>query len=438
MDRLRDATKGAHDEAMTPFERSLENLKTVTEPVTSALGRMATGIGTSLMDAITDVTSYLTKNARRPATDGLAGGDVIDNYAAGQHHYGLGQVDPRYSSGYDIMTPKGNIDASMKIFMEAMKKANDNRDNTLAYYSGNTPGSAGASKYATAVRGYDIDTLPADTSSLIDQEAARLNFPKRFTNLYKAVIGHESGGHQYADRKAASVGSTESVRHAISAAVIDNPKSLQAGASASAGSVSETSWTQQRGALEDYIASEEKLLATQKEGSAAWTQTKEQITQARVALANTLSPQEKITQGLNDSLAPLQAQTGYWRSMAEVVAQFDQTARGTGVEQQALTQLWQTNRPCSLPPMKMARLRLNARRSRKPQLLPLRVDRVRRCNTRRTTRWPIPRRSMILTHPAPNSCRQWNAARRRSMPHPQPRCGRSSSRRMRACPTRLP
>jgi len=338
MDRLRDATKGAHDEAMTPFERSLENLKTVTEPVTSALGRMATGIGTSLMDAITDVTSYLTKNARRPATDGLAGGDVIDNFAAGQHHYGLGQVDPRYSSGYDIMTPKGNIDASMKIFMEAMKKANDNRDNTLAYYSGNTPGSAGANKYATAVRGYDIDTLPADTSSLIDQEAARLNFPKRFTNLYKAVIGHESGGHQYADRKAASVGSTESVRHAISAAVIDNPKSLQAGASASAGSVSETSWTQQRGALEDYIASEEKLLATQKEGSAAWTQTKEQITQARVALANTLSPQEKITQGLNDSLAPLQAQTGYWRSMAEVVAQFDQTARGTGVEQQALTQ----------------------------------------------------------------------------------------------------
>ncbi|WP_122038297.1 hypothetical protein [Asaia bogorensis] len=338
MDKIREATKGAHDEALTPFQRSLENLKTVTEPVTSSLGKRATGIGRALMDAVTDVTSYLTKNASRPATDELAGGDVLDNFAAGQHHYGLGQVDPRYSSGYDIMTPKGNIDASMKIFMEAMKKASDNRDDTLAYYSGNAPGSAGAKKYASAVRGYDIDTLPADTSALIDQEGARLNFPTRFTNLYKAVIGHESGGHQYTDHKAASTGSAESVKHATSAAVIDNTKSLKAGASASASSVSETSWTQQRSALEDYIASEEKLLATQKEGSAAWTQTKEQITQARVALANTLSPQEKITQGLNDTLAPLQSQTGYWRSMAEVVAQFGQTARGTGVEQQALAQ----------------------------------------------------------------------------------------------------
>lgn len=338
IDHIREATKGAHDEAMTPFRRSLENLKTVTEPVTSTLGKLAKGIGIGLMDAITDVTTYLTRNARRPATDGLAGGDVLDNFAAGQHHYGLGQVDPRYSSGYDIMTPKGNIDASMKIFMEAMKKASDNRDDTLAYYSGNAPGSAGAKKYASAVRGYDIDTLPADTSALIDQEAARLNFPARFTNLYKAVIGHESGGHQYTDHKAASAGSSESVRHATSAAVIDNTESLKAGASASAGSVSETSWTQQRSALEDYITSEEKLLATQKEGSAAWTQTKEQITQARVALANTLSPQEKITQGLNDSIAPLQAQTGYWRSMAEVTAQFSQTVRGTGIEQQALAQ----------------------------------------------------------------------------------------------------
>ncbi|MBB2164341.1 phage tail protein [Gluconacetobacter sp. 1b LMG 1731] len=335
--RIADATKGASEQALTPFQRSMEDLHHVLDPITEGIGKLASSIGTDLLNAVTAVISLIPRRSQA-ATDGLAGSQVLDNYAAGQHHYGLGQVDPRYSYGYDVMTPQGNIDAALKNFMASNRRAGGNWDNTLAYYSGNAIGSAGQHAYNSAVYSYDPDTLPSDTAKLIDQEASRLGLPSRMVNLFKGVIGHESGGHQYKDSSGTTPGAAASVAHATSASVISDQASLLGGSSTDAGGYSSSSYSQQRSEIEAYIASEQKLLAAQTKGSAAWQETGEKIAAARVELANTLSPQEKITQGLRDGLDPLQAQSGYWRSMAEIVAQFGHTARGTGVDQQALAQ----------------------------------------------------------------------------------------------------
>ncbi|MBS1029687.1 glycine zipper domain-containing protein [Gluconobacter albidus] len=334
--KIRDASKDAYDQGLTPFQRSLENLEKAASPVTHAISDLVTGMGGRLLEWLTDLIK-LIPTTTRPTTDGLAGKQLLDNYAGGNHHYGLGQVDPRYSSGYDISTPQGNIDAAIKIFQEANARAGGNWDNTLAYYSGNKVGSSGQKSYNSSVYGYDINTLPSDTSSLIDTETSRLGLSSRLVNLFKGVIGHESGGHQYVDHAGGVSGSAAAVQHATSAAVIDNTRSVAGGAADAAGGYSSSSWSEQRAGIEAYIEAQQKLQTTQKAGSEAWQETQERITTARVALADTLSPQEKITQGLTDSLDPLKAQTGYWRSMAEVVAQFDQTTRGTGTDQQALT-----------------------------------------------------------------------------------------------------
>ncbi|MBS1020518.1 phage tail protein [Gluconobacter cerinus] len=334
--KIRDASKDAYDQGLTPFQRSLENLEKAATPVTHAISDLVTGMGARLLEWLTDLINLIPTTSK-VSTDGLAGSTVLDNYAGGNHHYGLGQVDPRYASGYDISTPQGNIDAALKIFMQANTRAGGNWDNTLAYYSGNKVGSAGQKSYNSAVYGYDINTLPSDTSSLIDTESSRLGLSSRLVNLFKGVIGHESGGHQYVDHAGASAGSAEAVQHATSAGVIDNGRSIAAGASDAAGGYSASSWSEQRAGIQAYIEAQQKLLAQQDVGSQKWKETQESITAAKVALANTLSPQEKITQGLTDSLDPLKAQTGYWRSMAEVVAQFDQTTRGTGTDQQALS-----------------------------------------------------------------------------------------------------
>lgn len=334
--KIRDASKDAYDQGLTPFQRSLENLEKAAAPVTHAISDLVTGMGARLLEWLTDLINLIPKTGK-VSTDGLAGSTVLDDYAGGNHHYGLGQVDPRYASGYDISTPQGNIDAAIKIFMEANTRAKGNWDNTLAYYSGNKVGSDGQKSYNSAVYGYDINTLPSDTSSLIDTESSRLGLSSRLVNLFKGVIGHESGGHQYVDHAGATAGSAEAVQHATSAGVIDNGRSIAAGASDAAGGYSASSWSEQRAGIQAYIEAQQKLLAQQDVGSQKWKETQESITAAKVALANTLSPQEKITQGLTDSLDPLRAQTGYWRSMAEVVAQFDQTTRGTGTDQQALS-----------------------------------------------------------------------------------------------------
>lgn len=334
--KIRDASKDAYDQGLTPFQRSLENLEKAASPVTHAISDLVTGVGARLLEWLTDLIKLIPTTGK-VSTDGLAGSTVLDNYAGGNHHYGLGQVDPRYSSGYDVSTPQGNIDAAIKIFQEANARAGGNWDNTLAYYSGNKVGSSGQKSYNSSVYGYDINTLPSDTSSLIDTETSRLGLSSRLVNLFKGVIGHESGGHQYIDHAGGVSGSAASVQHATSAAVIDNTRSLTGGTADAAGGFSSSSWSEQRAGIEAYIEAQQKLQTTQKAGSDAWQETQERITSAKVALADTLSPQEKITQGLTDSLDPLKAQTGYWRSMAEVVAQFDQTTRGTGTDQQALT-----------------------------------------------------------------------------------------------------
>lgn len=335
--RIHDATKGATDQALTPFQRSLQNLHSVLDPLTDGIGRLSVSLGTTFLNTLTSVLSVLPQRAQ-VAANGLNGSQVLDNYAGGHHHYGLGQVDPRYAGGYDIMTPRGNIDAAISIFQEANKRAEGNWDKTLAYYSGNPVGGSGQQSYNRAVYGYDIYSLPTDTSDLIEQESSRLGLSSRLVKLFKGVIGHESGGHQYRNADTKEPDTATSLKHATSAAVISDQASLAAGAPVDAGGYSASSYTAQRQEIEAYITAEQKLQTTQVAGSEAWKETSEKITSARVALAETLSPQEKITQGLTDSLAPLKAQSGYWRSMAEVVAQFDQTTRGTGVDQQALSE----------------------------------------------------------------------------------------------------
>ncbi|MFT8776260.1 MAG: phage tail protein [Gluconacetobacter liquefaciens] len=337
---IRDATKGASEQALTPFQKSMEDLHHVLDPITDGIGKLASSIGADLLNAVTAVISLIPRRSQT-ATDGLAGSQVLDNYAAGQHHYGLGQVDPRYSYGYDVMTPQGNIDAAISNFSASLKRSGGVIEPAMAYYSGNAVGSPGAAAYTGAAYAWGkSNELPSDTKTLIDNEINRLapawSYADRRT--FEDMIGHESGGHQYKDYAATTPGTAASVAHATSASVISDQASRDGGAPGAAGGYSASSYSQQRADIQAYLADQEKELAAQTKGSAAWQETSEKIAAARVELANTLSPQERITQGLRDGLDPLQAQSGYWRSMAEVVAQFDQTARGTGVDQQALAQ----------------------------------------------------------------------------------------------------
>lgn len=332
MGKLTEATKGAYEQSLTPFQEAMERLNKVTSPLVQGIEDLVLALGTKLLNVITSVISALPVAER--TNGGLAGTKVLTNPKSGT--VGMMQINADYASKYDVMTAKGNVDEGISRFQNFLKLNNGNLDNALAQYGGWKPGSAGGRQYASGVYGQDVSKLPADSEHLIEQEALRFNVSDGHTNIIRKIAMQESGGYQY-DQKASLAASVDPEKHAASAAVIDDQRSLTGGAADAAGGYSSSSVTQSRTEIEAYIQKEQKLQQTQVQGSEVWKETSEQITNAKIALANTLSPQEQITQGLKDQDSSLNSQTGYWRSMAEVVAQFDTEARGTGVDQKALS-----------------------------------------------------------------------------------------------------
>lgn len=333
MGKLTEATKGAYEQSLTPFQEAMERLSKVTSPLVQGIEDLVLALGTKLLNVITSVISALPVAER--TNGGLAGTKVLTNPKSGT--VGMMQINADYASKYDVMTAKGNVDEGISRFQNFLKLNNGNLDNALAQYGGWNPGSAGGRQYASGVYGQDVSKLPADSEHLIEQEALRFNVSDGHTNIIRKIAMQESGGYQY-DQKASLAASVDPEKHAASAAVIDDQRSLTGGAADAAGGYSASSWTESRKGIESYIESQQKLEDSQKKAGEDWTATAEHITTARIALANTLSPQEQITQGLKDQGASLNSQTGYWRSMAEVVAQFGTEARGTGVDQTALSE----------------------------------------------------------------------------------------------------
>lgn len=318
------ATKDAHDNALTPFQKQMADLKSFTDPTIESLEKLSEGIGTKLLSKINDLLGLVDQTAHwafgtstASSSNGLTGNTVLDNYSGGNHHYGLGQVDPRYSYGYDIMTPEGNIAASMTNFMEQLKRADGKWDNTLALYSGNKIGSAGARNYASAVYGYDISKLPSDTSALIDATAVLRGLPERVLNLYKQIVGHESGGHQYSNWSSAQ---KADAGHATSAAVIDNTASLKYAAPAISGS----SISEQRHALADSMSALQKYMGTLQTGSAEWNKYNEALGHTRAEFVALRDPVEQFAYDQDKAAKASAGLTAYQRDMISIAQQVDQ------------------------------------------------------------------------------------------------------------------
>lgn len=323
---IETATKGAHDNALTPFQKQMADLKSFTDPTIESLEKLSEGIGTKLLSKINDFLAFVDQTAHAQwafgtstasSSNGLTGNTVLDNYSGGNHHYGLGQVDPRYSYGYDIMTPEGNIAASMTNFMEQLKRADGKWDNTLALYSGNKIGSAGARNYASAVYGYDISKLPSDTSALIDATAVLRGLPERVLNLYKQIVGHESGGHQYSNWSSAQ---KADAGHATSAAVIDNTASLKYAAPTISGS----SISEQRHALADSMSALQKYMGTLQTGSAEWNKYNEALGHTRAEFVALRDPVEQFAYDQDKAAKASAGLTAYQRDMISIAQQVDQ------------------------------------------------------------------------------------------------------------------
>lgn len=354
---IETATKDAHDNALTPFQKQMADLKSFTDPAIESLEKLSEGIGTKLLSKINDFLGLVDQTAHwafgsstASSSNGLTGNTVLDNYSGGNHHYGLGQVDPRYSYGYDIMTPQGNIAASMTNFMEQLKRADGKWDNTLALYSGNKIGSAGARNYASAVYGYDISKLPLDTSALIDATAVLRGLPERVLNLYKQLVGHESGGHQYSNWSSAP---KADAGHATSAAVIDNAASLKYAAPAISGS----SISEQRHALEDSMSALQKYMGTLQAGSAEWNKYNEALGHTRAEFVALRDPVEQFAYDQDQAAKASAGLTAYQRDMISIAQRVDQaqmSLNGThassaqilqaqAVEQGRLTSEWESS-----------------------------------------------------------------------------------------------
>lgn len=328
MGKVDAATRGAHENALTPLQRAMEDLKKTTSPLVQGLEDVAEGMGTKLLGALTGVLSILP--AAQKSSGGLSGANVLQNDKFPEMQ-GMMQINTKFTPQYDVSSAKGNVDEGISRFQNFMKISGGNLDNALALYGGYSAGSAGGKRYASDVYAQDLRALPSDSDALITSESSRMGLTQPIANVIRGIALKESGGYQYDQRTKTQT----PAEHAVSAGVIDNSRSVLSGAAT--GGYNSESWSAQQADITAYIAAQEKLLAVQKAGSPVWQETQEHINQARVALANTLSPQEKITQGLRDGLSPLQAQSGYWRSMAEVTAQFGTTARGTAIDQTALS-----------------------------------------------------------------------------------------------------
>ncbi|GAB29853.1 phage-related minor tail protein [Acetobacter pasteurianus subsp. pasteurianus LMG 1262 = NBRC 106471] len=334
MQHLTSSTKDAAEQGLTPFQQAVEKLRKQTSPLVDAIQDLALAMGTKLLNSITSLLSLPIPAEK--TTGGLAGTKVLQN-PAHPEMVGMMQVNTAFTPKYDVSTAKGNVDEGITRFQNFLHQTGGNLDNALALYGGFKVGSAGGRQYAASVYGQDLSKLPSDSDALIKQESGRFNLTDGIANLVRKIALQESGGYQY-DQRVSKPTSVAPVDHATSAAVIDDRASITGGAADAAGGFSTSSYTQSRAEISAYIDAQQKLLTTQAAGSKAWQETSERITQARIQLANTLSPQEQITQGMKDQNAGLSAQSGYWRSMAEVVAQFGTEARGTGVDQAALSE----------------------------------------------------------------------------------------------------
>ncbi|WP_339077066.1 phage tail protein [Acetobacter sp. AC2005] len=334
MQHLTASTKDATEQGLTPFQQAVEKLRQQTSPLVDAIQDLALAMGTKLLNSITSLLSLPIPAEK--TTGGLAGTTVLRNDKHPEM-VGMMQVNTAFTPKYDVSTAKGNVDEGITRFQNFLHQTGGNLDNALALYGGFKVGSAGGRQYASSVYGQDLSKLPSDSDALIKQESGRFNLTDGIANLVRKIALQESGGYQY-DQRVSKATSVAPVDHATSAAVIDDKKSLTGGAADAAGGFSTSSYTQSRAEISAYIESQQNLLKTQTAGSKGWQEISERITQARIQLANTLSPQEQITQGMKDQNAGLSAQSGYWRSMAEVVAQFGTEARGTGVDQAALSE----------------------------------------------------------------------------------------------------
>ncbi|KXV73840.1 phage tail protein, partial [Acetobacter malorum] len=220
MGKLTEATKGAYEQSLTPFQEAMERLNKVTSPLIQGIEDLVLALGTKLLNVITSVISALPVAER--TNGGLAGTKVLTNPKSGT--VGMMQINADYASKYDVMTAKGNVDEGISRFQNFLKLNNGNLDNALAQYGGWKPGSAGGRQYASGVYGQDVSKLPADSEHLIEQEALRFNLSDGHTNIIRKIAMQESGGYQY-DQKASPAASVDPEKHAASAAVIDDQRS---------------------------------------------------------------------------------------------------------------------------------------------------------------------------------------------------------------------
>lgn len=326
--KIDDATKGAYQDGLTPLQQALERLKNTTSPLVRGIEDVAEGMGTKLLNALSSVLGMLPQQER--TSGGLSGTKVLQNDKFPEMQ-GMMQINTKFASQYDVSTAKGNIDEGISRFLNFMKVSGGRLDDAIGLYGGYAVGSSGAKRYASDVYAQDLRKLPSDSDALIKAEANRFGLSEPLTNVIRGFALKESGGYQYDQRSKAPAPEG----HATSAGVINSAVSLQGGVAVGA-SVDESTIAK-RADLTANIAKYQKLADAATAGSVKQKEYNEQLEQMRVELANTLTPQEKITQGLQDGLMPLQAQSGYWRSMAEVTAQFGTTARGTAIDQTALT-----------------------------------------------------------------------------------------------------
>ncbi|MGV4855773.1 phage tail protein [Acetobacter senegalensis] len=352
IDRIESATHDAYENGLTPFQRSMEDLKRAADPVVDKIKDLSLAIGQYLVEGVTDLLNvaqgkygqgdwqYAAGTAPASATGDVAGSKLTVN-PENSRVVGLMQINTAYQSKYDPTTLDGNIDEGMYRLSNFLQQTNGNLKSALALYNGAKPGSTAAKAYLDLVGQQQISNLPPVVAGHFDAEGSRLGYSQGFVNIAKLVSLAESSGKQWSDQTYSHVtpgGNQAQADHATSPSVIDNGRSVAGGAGDTSGGNLSSSWTGQQEDLKAQI----QLLQTERDkltvGTTAWKERDEALSQAKVALANTLSPQQQITQGLQDGLAPLQAQSGYWRSMAEVVADFGVKARGTGVDQQALSQ----------------------------------------------------------------------------------------------------
>ncbi|OUJ10850.1 hypothetical protein HK28_04990, partial [Acetobacter sp. DsW_063] len=94
MEHLTDAVKNAHEEGLTPFQRAMEDLNKAASPLLDTLEKLATGIGTKLLNGVTSLLNLLPHSDA--ASQSASGTHVVTNLSSGT--LGIMQINPAYSS----------------------------------------------------------------------------------------------------------------------------------------------------------------------------------------------------------------------------------------------------------------------------------------------------------------------------------------------------